>query len=72
MQGYCKNEVCKRLIFDTEKLNELPDNIECQHCHTINQIRPKGETLSGPEREVLALQVNAFKEQLKGQAKDKN
>jgi hypothetical protein len=40
MQGFCSNPECKRLIFDTEKLDELPDTKECQHCHTINIIRP--------------------------------
>ena len=36
-QGTCKN--CGRLIFDTEKLDELPDEIICQHCHTVNIVR---------------------------------
>ncbi len=38
-QGKCKQ--CNRLIYDTEKLDELPDRKECQHCHHINVIRAK-------------------------------
>ncbi len=40
-QGRCKN--CNRLIYDTEKTDELPDRKECQHCHHINIIRPEPE-----------------------------
>jgi len=43
-QGICQN--CGRLIYDTEKLDELPDKIECQHCHFVNVIRePKVEVI---------------------------
>ena len=38
-QGICSQ--CNRLIYDTEKLDELPDRLECQHCHTVNVIREK-------------------------------
>ena len=38
-EGRCKNKNCRRLIYDTEKVWELPDKIECQHCHHINTIR---------------------------------
>jgi len=40
-EGRCN--VCGRLIYDTEKLDELPDKLECQHCHFINIIRAKPE-----------------------------
>lgn len=35
-QRKCINPKCRRLIYDTEKLDELPDKIECQHCHRMN------------------------------------
>ena len=38
-QGICSN--CNRLIYDTEKLEELRDEMECQHCHFVNIIRAK-------------------------------
>ena len=38
-QGICGNKDCNRLIYDTEKLEELQDKIECQHCHQVNIIR---------------------------------
>lgn len=36
-QGKCEN--CGRLIYDTEKVEELRDEMECQHCHHLNIIR---------------------------------
>ena len=52
----CVNPKCRRLIYDTEKLKELPDRIECQHCHRINVVRlkplttePEPELEPGPE-----------------------
>lgn len=30
---------CNRQIYDTEKLDELPNTLECQHCHHVNIIR---------------------------------
>lgn len=42
MEGRCVKKKCNRLIFDTEKLDELPDRIECQHCHHVNRIRKDG------------------------------
>jgi len=38
-QGICQNKDCGRLVYDTEKLDELPDTLECQHCGTVNAIR---------------------------------
>ena len=38
-EGHCK--ACNRLIYDTEKLDELRDEMECQHCHFTNTIREK-------------------------------
>ena len=40
-QGFCKN--CNRLIFDTEKVDELRDEMACQHCGMVNIIRVKEE-----------------------------
>jgi len=40
-QGICKN--CNRLIYDTEKLDELPNELECQHCGMVNIIRIQPE-----------------------------
>lgn len=37
-EGRCQNTDCNRLIFDTEKLEELPAKIECQHCHHVNLV----------------------------------
>ena len=37
MEGRCS--ACNRLIYDTEKLEELRDEMECQHCGTVNIIR---------------------------------
>lgn len=37
----CINPLCRRIIYDTLKVDELPDRIECQHCHRINVIRLK-------------------------------
>ena len=36
-KGRCS--ACGRLIYDTEKLEELPDELECQHCGMVNVIR---------------------------------
>ena len=36
-EGRCEN--CQRLIFDTEKVDELPDVIICQHCGHPNVFR---------------------------------
>lgn len=36
-QGRCAN--CNRLIYDTEKVEDLHDVIECQHCHHPNVIQ---------------------------------
>ena len=38
-KGICQNKDCNRLIYDTEKLDELPDKLECQHCGIMNIIR---------------------------------
>jgi phage FluMu protein Com len=36
--GKCSN--CNRLIYDVNANDDtLPDTIECQHCHTVNQVR---------------------------------
>ncbi len=35
-EGRC--HCCKRLIFDTEKVEELKRDIECQHCHYLNLV----------------------------------
>ena len=45
-QGKCQN--CGRLIYDTEKVEELQDEMECQHCHHINIIRVKPATEPAP------------------------
>ncbi len=37
MEGRCRK--CNELIFDTEKLDELPNVLECQHCHHMNILR---------------------------------
>ena len=52
MQGICK--ACGRLIFDTEKLDELPDKLECQHCGFVNIIRSKPEPAKVIEEGVTA------------------
>ena len=52
-QGVCEN--CGRLIFDTEKLDELPDELQCQHCGTMNTIRAK------PEPEPVVQKVTPIK-----------
>ena len=44
----CINPKCRRLIYDTEKLDELPDKIECQHCHRIN-VHRRIKKLTTPE-----------------------
>ena len=49
-EGRCKNKECNRLIFDTEKLDELQDKIECQHCHHVNIIRQAGEWCFGGKK----------------------
>ncbi len=49
-QGICKNPKCKRLIFDTEKLDELPDVLECQHCHHVNILRRAGTWCFGVKK----------------------
>ena len=36
MEGRCKK--CNRLIYDTEKLENIPVRVECQHCHSVNVI----------------------------------
>ena len=36
MEGRCVN--CNELIYDTEKLDEIPRKVECQHCHHVNLI----------------------------------
>ena len=40
-EGRCQNPDCNRLIYDTEKLDELQDEMACQHCGTVNIIRAK-------------------------------
>ena len=40
-EGICQN--CGSLIYDTEKLEELPDELECQHCGSVNVIRIQPE-----------------------------
>ena len=40
-EGRCS--ACGRLIYDTEKLEELPDELECQHCGSVNVIRIQPE-----------------------------
>ena len=40
-QGFCEN--CRRLIYDTEKLEELQDIITCQHCGHPNVFRVHAE-----------------------------
>lgn len=49
-EGRCKNKDCNRLIFDTEKLDELPNQIECQHCHHVNILRQKGTWVFGVKK----------------------
>ena len=47
-EGRCS--ACNRLIYDTEKLDELPDNLICQHCGTINVIREPKLEVHKPEK----------------------
>ncbi len=42
-EGRCQNEACRRLIYDTEKLEELQDVIVCQHCGHPNVFRVHAE-----------------------------
>ncbi len=47
--GKCSK--CSRLIYDVRADDDtLPDNIECQHCHTINIVRvPETKPETKPE-----------------------
>ncbi len=46
----CINPKCRRLIYDTEKLDELPDVVVCQHCgrRNIHRHIKKQDALESP------------------------
>ena len=48
-QGRCQNPNCNRLIYDTEKVDELRDEMECQHCHHLNIIRVRVSEKAKPK-----------------------
>lgn len=68
MEGRCKNPNCNRLIFDTEKLDELQDRIECQHCHHVNIIRQAGTWCFGVKKKKKAAPAPKVKAEKKRKA----
>lgn len=63
MEGKCKK--CNRLIFDTEKLEELKDRIECQHCHHVNVIRQAGVWCFGVKKKKKTAPAPKAKKKIK-------